>query len=645
MRSVAAGMVLAWLALAAPVRAESVFKVRALGTGFTDTTPVAPVGGNTGTTLGEQRKQVVQFAADLWGKVLDSNVPIEVAVNFTAMGCKEGGLALASTSPAGYVVFDTEPIGEPDTAYPYALASRLAGYDVDPDTDDMFVSVNTSVDDRTCRTRSLDGFYYGLDGSGPAYQDDLVSTLLHELGHGLGFVSMLDKQTGEPFYGPELDVYSAHLHDLSLGRGWRQLTGAQRVQSLQTPRGLVFDGPQLNAAAPGFLTAGTPALTLSPSVAGFVGLVADTDFAPSSALAPVRAEIAVLDATASCSALVSPERASGRITLINITALGCRASEVAQVAQQAGAVGVLFAYPSSGLLPAPLAELTPKSTVPVLTLSEVDARLLYAALQRGSITASLGGDANQRLGADKKGRALLFTPDEILGGSSLSHFDISARPDLLMEPYRVRGAQHDVDLTLPLMRDLGWTSLCGNGVMDYGEECDAAQQNGDGAGAPCRSKCLLPGCGDGLMDPGEACDEGRDNSDTLPGACRTGCTRASCGDGVIDPEEQCDDGMQNGEQAPAKCSLQCTPVTAPLATDAGTPEIDAPDDDVRPVLDAAVMVEHALEQWGDAGPPPATDANMKSRDDGCRLAEGGATGAWANFVLLWLGFVLVRRRR
>ena len=32
--------------------------------GYNDTTPVAPVGGNPGTTLGEQRQIVAQFAAD-----------------------------------------------------------------------------------------------------------------------------------------------------------------------------------------------------------------------------------------------------------------------------------------------------------------------------------------------------------------------------------------------------------------------------------------------------------------------------------------------------------------------------------------------------------------------------------------------------
>ena len=46
------------------------------GEGFNDPTPVEPVGQNPGVTLGEQRLIVFQFAADLWGSLLESDVEI-----------------------------------------------------------------------------------------------------------------------------------------------------------------------------------------------------------------------------------------------------------------------------------------------------------------------------------------------------------------------------------------------------------------------------------------------------------------------------------------------------------------------------------------------------------------------------------------
>lgn len=40
------------------------------GEGFNDPTPVTPVGGNTGTTRGQQRLIAFQYAANLWSATL-----------------------------------------------------------------------------------------------------------------------------------------------------------------------------------------------------------------------------------------------------------------------------------------------------------------------------------------------------------------------------------------------------------------------------------------------------------------------------------------------------------------------------------------------------------------------------------------------
>src|SRR5258706_1251268 len=44
----------------------------AAGVGLNDTTPANPVGGNSGTTLGQQRLIALQAAANKWGATLDS---------------------------------------------------------------------------------------------------------------------------------------------------------------------------------------------------------------------------------------------------------------------------------------------------------------------------------------------------------------------------------------------------------------------------------------------------------------------------------------------------------------------------------------------------------------------------------------------
>src|SRR5436309_11788584 len=52
------------------------------GEGFNDPTPATPVGGNLGTTVGAQRLNVFQHAANIWAGYLPSNVEIKVRATF-----------------------------------------------------------------------------------------------------------------------------------------------------------------------------------------------------------------------------------------------------------------------------------------------------------------------------------------------------------------------------------------------------------------------------------------------------------------------------------------------------------------------------------------------------------------------------------
>ena len=56
-------------------------------------------------------------------------------------------------------------------------------------------------------------------------------------------------------------------------------------------------------------------------------------------------------------------------------------------------------------------------------------------------------------------------------------------------------------------------------------------------------------CGNGQLDDGEECDDGSANSDTLPDHCRTDCSDPWCGDGVVDPG--------NGEECEPPGTLLC----------------------------------------------------------------------------------------
>ncbi len=104
---------------------------------------------------------------------------------------------------------------------------------------------------------------------------------------------------------------------------------------------------------------------------------------------------------------------------------------------------------------------------------------------------------------------------------------------------------------------------CGDGVIDTDEECDDGNRS---PGDECQHDCLLPRCGDGIVDLGEDCDQGTENSNGEPDACRADCTLGTCGDGVVDTGEECDDGNNlDGDGCSHEC-ISSAPLSVPASS-------------------------------------------------------------------------------
>lgn len=80
-------------------------------------------------------------------------------------------------------------------------------------------------------------------------------------------------------------------------------------------------------------------------------------------------------------------------------------------------------------------------------------------------------------------------------------------------------------------------------------------------------------CGDGIVQDGEQCDDGSQNRNVSGARCRADCTSARCGDGVLDSSEICDDGNQsNGDGCDFFCNIEAgdpgiTVIGSPTNTD------------------------------------------------------------------------------
>ena len=227
------------------------------GMGFNDPTPVSPVGGNTGTTLGQQRMIAFQAAANKWGATLSGNVTIRVSATWTALTCTANSAVLGSAGATEvFRDFPSAPAG--GHWYPKALTDQLANADQDPSTVDISANFNVNLGNSGCLTGIP--FYLGLDNNhGSAV--DLMSVVIHELGHGLGFQTFTNGQTGTRFLGIP-SIWDDYLLDADTNKTWTMMSDAERAASAVKPGRLVWNGGNLSAAIP---------QVLASNFSGFVG--------------------------------------------------------------------------------------------------------------------------------------------------------------------------------------------------------------------------------------------------------------------------------------------------------------------------------------------------------------------------------------
>ncbi|HVT44624.1 MAG TPA: PA domain-containing protein [Thermoanaerobaculia bacterium] len=457
--------------------------------GFNDPAPATPIGGNQGTTIGQQRLIAFQRAAHIWGEILNSPVEIVIRASFDPLTCSASSAVLGSAG-ATQIFSDFENAPRPDTWYPVALANKLAGFDLSPpsgtsDGADIRARFNSTIGDVNCLGGR--GWYYGLDNKSPG-GIDLIVVLLHELGHGLGFINFANRETGVyPLNTP--DIVSHFTFDNTAGLYWVQMDDAQRISSSKNTDNLVFDGASSSSGA-GEILDGPPALTINspPAIAGTYQ-AGRALFGPKLTVSGITGPVVqAIDAsnaegqstTDACSALTNASEVAGKIALVDRSTcdFGVQATNV----RNAGGIGMIVAsnQPGPTFVMGPF---DPAFPITAVSITQADGNTIKAELPNG-VSATLRADPTRLSGTDNRGRLRLFAPDPIQPGSSISHWDVSAFPNLLMEPSINSGLTHGVDLTSNFFEDIGWFVPLS-------------------ISATSRATLLIDRDGDGLVDPGD----------------------------------------------------------------------------------------------------------------------------------------------
>ncbi len=116
----------------------------------------------------------VQAAIDVWSENFSSTVPVNVNVSWGR--ASSYGILAAASAKNNFANFPNAP--DKTLYYAAALANALAGKDIDPTNPELEITITSDAP-----------WYYGTDGKCPPKSYDLESVILHEMGHGLGFIS------------------------------------------------------------------------------------------------------------------------------------------------------------------------------------------------------------------------------------------------------------------------------------------------------------------------------------------------------------------------------------------------------------------------------------------------------------------------
>ncbi|MBX2967798.1 MAG: zinc-dependent metalloprotease [Cyclobacteriaceae bacterium] len=190
-----------------------------------------------------QAEAAFQAAIDIWEGLISSPVPIRIIANWTTLQPGALGGALYT---AAYANFDGAQ--KLNVFYPVALAEKITGKNLNGNNPDLFAQFSSSAD-----------WHFDPNSNPSPGQYDLVTVVLHEIGHGLGFAGTFNSNGSTGSVGLQSTevpiIYDVPIENLSDQNLIRTFTSPSPTLHAQlTGQNLFFDSqtstrPKLYAPA------------------------------------------------------------------------------------------------------------------------------------------------------------------------------------------------------------------------------------------------------------------------------------------------------------------------------------------------------------------------------------------------------------
>lgn len=188
---------------------------------WTDPAPpnaAATAGGNPGKTLGEQRKNALQYATNELSEQLNIPIPITLHACGAHLGGDKNSATLAQAGPTSFFYdspdYPINSLPHKYTWYPGTVAVRLngtsqcgfAGGPCDTASNDA-IEATFNMDIGNADVIGGQGFYFGYDpAQKPGTDTDFITIAMHEITHGLGFLGLVNTDPDQGTLGAKAGV-------------------------------------------------------------------------------------------------------------------------------------------------------------------------------------------------------------------------------------------------------------------------------------------------------------------------------------------------------------------------------------------------------------------------------------------------------